>query len=48
MIFQRLQKTEFSRLVRQATYVECALAGDGRKWLAGRMLRGGPDAVGRT
>ena len=48
MNFERPLKTEFSRSVRQATYVEWASAGDWRKWLAGRMLRGGPDVVGRT
>ena len=48
MNFERPPKSDFSRLVRQATYVDLAQAGDGRKCLAGRMLRGRPDLLGRT
>ena len=48
MNFERPLKTEFSRSVRQATYVELSSAGDGHKWLAGRGLRGGPDVTAET
>ena len=47
-IFECFFAREFCESRAETTYVEWAVAGDRRKWLAGCRLRGWPEVIGRT
>jgi hypothetical protein len=47
-IFERFFGARISQKLRRMTYVECAVAGERRKWLTGCRLCADPEELGRT